>query len=178
MKITIAKAMLSTCSTPPIFTTTHIAEDFANFDGDLSRSNPTREIIAEAHRVFGDDRAVACLLSIGCGHSGVKPSLSASGIATWIDFLNRVSMDSEKTAREMATWMQHLTLYHRLSVDYGLLVDQLSAWKDPVVIATHTAKCLDDLEAIERLNRCVDTISNGDGLTTLEQLSKCVINGH
>jgi hypothetical protein len=171
--LTIAEAMLATCATPPLFTSTSMEKDFATFEyvgGDLGLSNPTREIIGEAHRAFGDDATVACLLSIGCGHNGVKSSPSDSGVATWIDFLSGVTMDSEKTAREMAINMKYLTLYHRLSVDYGLSVDQ-NAWGDPAVIATHTTTYLGDLEVVERVNRCADTINHGDGFTTLEQLS-------
>jgi hypothetical protein len=89
-----------------------------------------------------------------------------------MDFLNRVTMDSEKTAREMAMRMTHLTLYHRLCVEYGLAVDQLNAWGDPVVISSHTTAYLGDLEVVERVNSCVDTINHGDGFTTLEQLSR------
>ena len=177
--LTIAEAMLATCATPPLFTSTSIEKDFTTFEytsGDLGLSNPTGEIIAEAHRAFNDDATVACLLSIGCGHSGVKPSPSDSGVATWIDFLNHVTMDSEKTAREMAAKMKHLTLYHRLSVDYGLSADPLNAWRDPVIIATHTTAYLGDMEVFERMNRCADTINHGDGFTTLEQLSKYLTN--
>jgi hypothetical protein len=177
--ITIAEAMLATCATPPMFTPTSVYKDFSNFEyigGDLGLSNPTGEIIAEAHRAFGDEATVACLLSVGCGHSGIKSSPSDSGAATWIDFLNRVSIDSEKTAREMARRMKYLTLYHRLSVDYGLATDQLNAWRDPVVIAAHTATYLGNLEVAERVNCCVGSVIHGDGFSTLEQLSELVIN--
>ena len=177
--ITIAKAMLATCATPPMFTPTSVYKDFSDFEyigGDVGLSNPTAEVIAEAHRAFSDDTTVACLLSVGCGHSGVKKSPLGSGVPTWIDFLNHVTMDSEKTAHEMATRMKHLTLYHRLCVDHGLTADQSSVWMDPVVIVTHTAAYLGDLEVIERVNHCADTINHGDGFTTLEQLSACLIN--
>jgi hypothetical protein len=173
--LTIAEAMLATCATPPLFTSTSIEKDFATFEyvgGDLGLSNPTREIIGEAHRAFGDDATVACLLSIGCGHGGVRYSPSDSGVANWMDFLNSVTMDSEKTAREMAIKMKNLTLYHRLCVDYGLGADQSNTWGDPVVISTHTTTYLGDLEVIERVNSCADTITHGDGFTTLEQLSR------
>jgi hypothetical protein len=177
--ITIAEAMLATCATPPMFTPTSVYKDFSDFEyigGDLGLSNPTGEIIAEAHRAFGDDATVACLLGIGCCHSGVKISPAGSGVATWIDFLSRVTMDSERIAREMAARMKHLTLYHRLCVDYGLGADQLDAWKDPVVISTHTTTYLGDLEVVERVNRCADTINHGNGFTTLEQLSRYLSN--
>jgi hypothetical protein len=171
--LTIAEAMLATCATPPLFTSMSIEKDFATFEytgGDLGLSNPTQEIIAEAHRAFREDATVACLLSIGCGHGGVKLSPADSGVATWVDFLNRVTMDSEKTARETLARMKHLTLYHRLCVEYEL-VDQLNEWGDPVIISTHTTAYLGDVEVFESVNRCADTINHGDGFTTLEQLS-------
>jgi hypothetical protein len=164
-----------------MFTPMSVYKDFSDFEyigGELGLSNPTGEIIAEAHRAFGDDATVACLLSIGCGHTGIKSSPYDSGAATWIDFLNRVSMDSEKTAPEMAHRMKHLTLYHRLSVDNGLPTDRLDVWRDPVVIAAHTTTYLGNLEVVERLNRCVDTIIHGDGFTTLEQLSESILGTH
>jgi predicted acylesterase/phospholipase RssA len=173
--LTISEAMLATCATPPLFTSTSIEKDFATFEytgGDLGLSNPTGEIITEAHRAFGSDVTVACLLSIACGHSGVNPSPSESGVTAWTEFLNHVTMDSEKTAHEMAARMENLTLYHRLSVEHGLTVDRLNAWGDLVVIATHTTTYLGDLEVIERVNSCADTINHADGFTTLEQLSR------
>jgi hypothetical protein len=173
--LTIAEAMLSTCATPPMFTPASVYKDFDDFKyigGDVGLSNPTREIIAEAHRAFGDDATVTCLLSIGCGHSGIKNSPSDQGVATWIDFLNRVTTDSEKTAREMATRMKNLTLYHRLSVDYGSDSQQSKVWEEPEGIVTHATIYLGDLEAVERVNRCAETIIHGDGFTTLGQLSK------
>ena len=177
--LTIGEAMLATCATPPLFTSTSIEKEFATFEytgGDLGLSNPTGQIIAEAHRTFSSDATVACLLSIGCGHSGIEPSPTGSDVATWIDFLNRVTMDSEKTAREMAARMTHLTLYHRLCVDYGLATDQPNSWMDPIVISSHTTAYLGDLEVVERVNFCADIINYGDGFTTLEQLSTCLIN--
>ena len=82
----VAEGMLATCATPPMFTSTSISKDFATFEyvgGGLGLSNPTREIIAEGHHAFDDEAAVACLLSIGCGHAGLN-SLAGSGF--WSDW--------------------------------------------------------------------------------------------
>jgi hypothetical protein len=177
--LTIAEAMLATCSTPPLFTSTRVKKDLVTFEyigGDLGLSNPTSEIIAEAHSAFGDDATVSCLLSIGCGHGGVRSIPSDPGVAAWVNFLNGMMMDSEKTAREMASRMKHLTLYHRLCVAHGFAADQLNMWRDPAAISTHTTTYLSDLEVVERLNRCAETINCGDGFTTLEQLSRYLIN--
>jgi hypothetical protein len=176
--LTIAKALLATCSTPPIFTPTIISKDFANFEyigADIGLSNPTREIIAEAHRTFGDYATVSCLLSVGCGHPGVNPVPSDSGATSWIKFLEGVARDSEKTAQDIAVQMSQLSLYHRISVKYGLERNAVQEWKEPGTIATHTTNYLNDLDVVELVVRCVDTIKHGDGFTTLEQLSESVV---
>jgi len=177
--LTVAEAMLATCSTPPIFTPMTISKDFATFEyvgGDTGLSNPTRETIAEAHHAFGDERNVSCFLSIGCGRPGVNPVPSDSGGNARIEFLERVALDSEKTAHQIGTQMGHLALYHRLSVRCGLEKSQVREWKDPAVIATHTTNYLNDLDVVELVNHCVDTIKHGDGFTTLEQLSQFSID--
>jgi hypothetical protein len=176
--LTIAEAMLATCSTPPIFTPTIISNDFANFEyigADIGLSNPTREIIAEAHRAFGDETAVSCLLSVGCGHPGVNAAPSNSGGTSWTEFLEGVAKDSEKTAQDIGAHMSRLSLYHRISVVYGLERDQVREWKTPQSITAHTTAYLNDLGVVELVERCVDTIKHGEGFTTLEQLSEFLI---
>jgi hypothetical protein len=172
--LTIAEAMLATCSTPPIFTPTIISKDSANFEyisGDIGLSNPTRELIAEAHRTFGNETTVSCLLSVGCGHPGVNAAPNDSGGASWTDFLEGVATDGEKTAQDIAIQLSQLSLYYRFSVTYGLEKDQAREWKDPDIISANTTNYLNDLEVVELLDRCVDTIRLADGFTTLERLS-------
>ena len=176
--LTIADAMLATCSTPPIFTPMTIEKDYATFEyvgGDSGLSNPTREIITEAHRTFGDEKTVSCLLSIGCGHPGVNPVPIDSGGNARIEFLERVVLDSEKTAQDIGAYMSKLPLYHRLSVVYGLERDQAREWKDPESIAAHTTTYLNDPDITELLDRCVNAMKHGDGFSTLEQLSESLV---
>jgi hypothetical protein len=147
---------------------------FEYVGGDLGLSNPTREVIAEAHRTFGDETTVSCLLSIGCGRSGANTVPSDPAGTTWTDFVERAWMDSEKTVQDIATQMSQLTLYHRLSVNYGLERSQVREWKDPESITAHTTTYLNDLGVVELVDCCVGTMKHGDGFTTLEQLSECI----
>ena len=178
--LTIAEAMLATCSTPPIFAPTIISKDFATFEyigADIGLSNPTREIIAEAHRAFGDETTVSCLLSVGCGHPGVNAAPGDSGGTSWTDFLEGVARDSEKMAQDIGAHMSKLSLYHRLSVIYGLERNQAREWKDVESITAHTTAYLNDLGIVDMLDHCVNTIRHGDGFTTLEQLSESLVSG-
>src|SRR5450432_3200047 len=82
--LTVAEAMFATSAIAPMFTPISIGKDFATFEyvsGDLGLSNPIREVIAGAYHAFGDETTVACLLSVGCGHSGVKSLPGTSGSA-------------------------------------------------------------------------------------------------
>jgi hypothetical protein len=174
-KLTVAEAMLATSATTPIFNPVSIGKDYSTFDyvsGDLGLSNPIREVIAGAHHTFGDEATVACLLSIGCGHSGVKLVPLTSDATARIDFLERVAMDSEKAAQELATQMCQLTLYHRFSVSCGLETAQSRAWLEPETIAAQTTVYLNDLEVEKSVDSCVDAIKTGHGSATLEQLSE------
>jgi predicted acylesterase/phospholipase RssA len=177
--LTIAEAMLATCSISPIFTPTTISKNFVTFEyisGDIGLSNPIREVIAEAHRTFGDERTVACVLSIGCGHPGVNAVPTDSSGTSWTEFLDGVARDSEKTAQDIATQMSQLTLYHRLSVNRGLEKNQAREWTDPNFTTAHTMTYLNDLDILDLVNRCANTIKDRDGFTTLEQLSEFVVD--
>jgi hypothetical protein len=171
--LTIAEAMLATSTTTPLFTPIGVGKDLSAFEYiscDLGLSNPIREIIAGAHHAFGDEATVACLLSIGSGHCGVKSVPSTSDATARVDFLERVAMDSEKAAQEIATQLSQLTIYHRLSVIYGLEMVQSRAWRDPEATASHATLYLNDLEVMKVVDRCVDAIKTGYGSATLEQL--------
>jgi hypothetical protein len=176
-KLTVAEAMLATSTTSPMFNPVSIGKDYSAFEyisGDLGLSNPIREVLAGAHHTFGDETTVACLLSIGCGRSGVNFDPGTSTGTARINFLERVAMDSEKAAQEMATQTRHLTLYHRFSVSYGLEAVHPRAWSEPETIAAHTTVYLNDLEVAKLVDNCVDAIKTGYGSSTLEQLSPSV----
>lgn len=156
--LTVAEAMLTTMATTPIFDPVKISKDFSTFEyisGDLGLSNPVREVIASAHRAFGDETTVACLLSIGCGNPGVNKPPAKSGLGSQIHFLERVGFDSERAAEELNMQMGHLALYHRLSVKIGLEVSQPYAWKDLSEIVARTRMYVEDLEVAELASRCI-----------------------
>jgi predicted acylesterase/phospholipase RssA len=181
MDLTIAEAMLATCATPPMFTPTSISKDFAIFEyvgGGLGLSNPTREIIAEAHHAFGDEATVAYLLSIGGGHPGVNSVPSDPSVTSWVEFLERLAMDSEKTAHDVAAHLAQLSLYYRLSVRYGLENQRPRVVGDLEVMNTLTTAFLQDTETSEILGRCVDAIKTREGFTTLEKLSKQTVKAY
>jgi hypothetical protein len=177
--LTVAEAMFATSAIAPMFTPIGIGKDFATFEyisGDLGLSNPIREVITGAYHAFGAEATVACLLSIGCGPSGVKSLPTTSDSTDRIEFLEQLALDSERVAQEMASQMSQLTLYHRLSVNYGLETSQGRAWRDPQTSAPQTVAYLGDLEVVALVDLCIDAIKTGHGSATLERLSESVYN--
>ena len=169
--------MLASCATSPIFAPVTISKGCSTFEytsGDLGLSNPVREVLAGAHRTFGDEATVSCLLSIGCGNIGVNRAPIDPAISSRVVFLERLAMDSERAAEEINTQMAQLTLYHRISVKYGLEVDMSSVWRNPHDIATQTSTYLNDLEVEDTIGRCINSLKEGSGFATLEQLSKLI----
>ena len=74
LNLTIVEALLATLATPPLFESISIIKDSGIFEyigAEMTLSNPTQEIVAEAYAAFGANKRVACILSLGCGHPGV-----------------------------------------------------------------------------------------------------------
>ncbi|KIM20778.1 hypothetical protein M408DRAFT_30105 [Serendipita vermifera MAFF 305830] len=171
--LTIAEAMLATCADPPYFSPVKVTKDFSTVEyiaASHGLSNPIREIIDGAYRAFGGDMPVICLLSIGSGHPGVNPAPDSSQVTPHLTFLEGIATDSERTAQAIASQMEKLTLYHRLSVAYGMEILKYQTWKEPEDIIAQTRTYLGDGEAAKAMNKCINTLKDGTGFTTLEYL--------
>jgi len=172
LNLTITEAMLATLASPPLFASTSVFKDASTFEyisADLTLSNPTRQIIVEAYGTFGEEARVACLLSLGCGHPGIAPSPDDSEMTSWIQFLTRIVMDSERKAQDIDGQMGHLGLYYRFCVPQGL--EQESPSLKPEGILAHTVVYLSSAPVSSKITECTDSIKLRDGLASLEQLS-------
>lgn len=173
INLTIADALAVTLATPPIFSPISISDDAANYEyiaADIILSNPTRQLIAEAHKVFGSEKKVACLLSLGCGDLGTVAIPENSGLESWNSFLFRMVSDGEKEARVVASQMGHLELYHRFSVEYGLETFSVTEIVNPDNIIAKTAAYLEDASILEKIDVLIESLKIGHGTSSLEQL--------
>lgn len=156
--ITISEAMVVTCLVIPLFAPISIGDEHKKreyISGEFGLGNPIREITKEALQEFGNDFTVACLLSIGSGHPKTNPILNDTSIT---EALAYIAKNSERTANEMEVQMLGHTLYYRFSIEAGAESLELHF--------------RGDVDVDEQLDRCVDTIKEGNGTATLEQLSK------
>ncbi|KIM26170.1 hypothetical protein M408DRAFT_197123 [Serendipita vermifera MAFF 305830] len=171
LDITIAEALMVTLATPPMFTYTQILKDSATFEyigAEWTLSNPTEEILTEAHATFGAERQVACIMSLGCGHPGVIVAPKDSNIVDLNTFLTHLVTNSEGKAQQIDTRMGHLGLYHRFSVRTGLERTSVAIGAEEIV--AHTQAYLDSVEVSEKLDGGAESLRLRDGISSLDQL--------
>lgn len=150
----IWEAARATTASPLLFKGIEIAgvgltgEHF--IDGGLHYNNPAKEVVDEARKVFGDDRHLGVLISIGTGHPGTlglpKPDafqklLPLQLIAT----LENVTTDCESVASGLQQqYSNRPDIYLRFNVDHGVGRVSLEEWKRMGAVATHTRAYLED----------------------------------
>ncbi|KIM26690.1 hypothetical protein M408DRAFT_72343, partial [Serendipita vermifera MAFF 305830] len=74
LPITVIEAALASCATIPLFEPVVVGMGHKRKEyiaAGLGATNPIREVISEAHSLFGGDSTVASILSVGVGHPGI-----------------------------------------------------------------------------------------------------------
>ncbi|KAI9813524.1 MAG: hypothetical protein M1826_002493 [Phylliscum demangeonii] len=94
-------------------------------DAGIKCNNPAIRLLSEAQTVFGGDRPLNCLVSIGTGHPGViglpKPDPFQKILPTAvINVLKRIATDCEGTAHELSERFANASSsYFRFNVTHG-----------------------------------------------------------
>jgi hypothetical protein len=175
LNTTVAEAMLATLASPPLFTSASISKDSSIFEyigADITLSNPTLQVIVEAHGRFGEDASIACLLNIGCGYPGIIRSPESSQSAAWIQFLEKIVTESEQKAEEIKSQMGHLGIYHRFSVTRGLERETGISESETGGTIAHTAVYLTGFDVSRKIDICVELMKPRDSVTLLDQIGK------
>ena len=153
-------------------------EDF--IDAGMGCNNPVKELVGEAEQVFGEDRDVACILSIGTGKPKVtgfkKPALGWQRIlpVALIDALKQMVTDSEATAREMKQRYKNCPeVYYRLNADEGLEIIKLEHWESLGEVRTHTKTYLNKPDVSQEIDNIVASlVGTSSPRYTLRQLGR------
>lgn len=165
--ITVVDAILATCSTqsfPPVSFGAHLRrQEYVGWG--LGMSNPCRHLISEARSLYGGDSRVALIASFGTGHT-IPITAPFDSNRT---FFNLVTADCEQTAQELEVHLGHLGFYFRFQVD-RLVQETLNIREDTIgSILTQAQAYLSRQERM--IDRCVEAVKIGEGLSTLEQIS-------
>jgi hypothetical protein len=131
-------------------------------------SNPVREVITEAHSLFGGDSSVASFLSLGTGHPGVISFPSGGGDlnSVMLDMMN----DCEQRAQEIERQIGRVGIYFRFSVKQGMQNDRLGPFAEPSQVIAQTESYLADQSTAEDISAFIQNFDTAVRLITLDQL--------
>jgi predicted acylesterase/phospholipase RssA len=133
-------------------------------DGGMGCNNPVNQVLAEARDVFGNDRMVGCLVSIGTGHPGTiglaRPDSFQKFLPTkLIDVLKKIATDCEKTANELSTRFQdYESFYYRFNVEHGAEGISLEEWEKMGELTEHTKAYLHKVAVSKAIDEIVNIL--------------------
>jgi hypothetical protein len=139
--------------------------------GPLGANNPTRELLKEANSVFGKDRRVAQILSIGSGLSHVLSVESSTKEAGLNRLMNKLAANCETVAQELHARLYNVRAYLRLNVDRGMENVVMEDWSELGDIASHTGAYIAVTSVSESLDISLRSLRGRVGTVTLGQLS-------
>jgi hypothetical protein len=158
---------------PSYFLPVKIGRSHQRFIGGvLGANNPTRELFKEASTVFGCDRRVALIISIGCG---VPPALSLEAMPDGpgaSHLVKEIPTDCRMVAMELATRLYDVDAYLRLSVDQGISNVKMDQWGMIGDIEMHTACYVESQAVSQALDGSLKRLEKRSGTVTLGRLSK------
>jgi hypothetical protein len=94
-------------------------------------ANPSRDLLQEGKRIFGESREISMLISIGSGRAE-ELNLADAGKARSV--FSRIAMDCEHTHESLYSLLRHTGAYFRFNVDRTIGIAM-----DPALIRTHVS---------------------------------------
>ena len=137
-------------------------------DAGIRCNNPCSEVLNEAREIFGDDRRLGLLLSIGTGHQGPigleKPDAFQRTLPTkLIGFLRKIATDCESEARERALMFRNTKdIYIRFNVAHGAGGISLAEWEKMGEVLTHTTAYIGDVTISAQIDKIVEKLAGKD----------------
>ncbi|KIM21563.1 hypothetical protein M408DRAFT_80374, partial [Serendipita vermifera MAFF 305830] len=138
--------------------------------GPLGANNPTRLLLEEAGKVFGKNRRVARIVSLGCGLPRAL-SIGSSENMSIHRILKDITTDCEMVANELASRLSRIDAYLRLNVIRGMESFDMKGWDHLGAIETHTENYLAMGDVSKSLDNSLRRLRARIGSITLGQLS-------
>jgi hypothetical protein len=174
---TIIEAVCATMAVPLLFSPVKIGprprqQSFVG--GAHGANNPTREILKEASTLFGPNRRVAQVLSLGSGLPRVISAEPSADDEGGHRLLKEIATDCEMVAQELSTRLYTIDAYLRLNVDRGMEFGTMTDWNELSSIESHTATYIATATVTGALDTSVRYLHERTGALTLEQISACL----
>ncbi|CAE6457660.1 unnamed protein product [Rhizoctonia solani] len=156
----IWEALCATMAHPDLFKSVEIVESSVSqsfVGGELGCSNPLAHVLSEVKRLYSD-RQVACIISIGAGHSR---TIQIPNPSRWyhtqdVVVMKDMATDSERVAEEMALRFQDASgVYFRFNVDQGMQNMKDGSWERQGEAMQHTKSYLRKSETDQKLEEVV-----------------------
>jgi predicted acylesterase/phospholipase RssA len=142
--------------------------------GAIGFSNPTKQALDEAKRVFGSDHKVSIVLDLRSGrrHPRSLQDATKDGLRQLLDDL---AQSADETAADLLQRFENSTFYHRFSVDSGLEDLSITGWTEDELgtIASHTKAYIQKVS--KSISAVAELLVRNEGFTTLGQLSRSLI---
>jgi len=172
-EVTVIEAALAACAAPSMFAPVSSGSGYRKIEyigAGLGANNPVRELITEAHSLFGGDASVSCLLSLGTGNPGII-ALPPEGGNLSLQALHNMMDDCEQRAQEIDQQIGRLGIYFRFSVEQGMQNNRANMTVDPSWVMAQTMAYLEDHGIDEKIGMFVQNVTSSSGPVTLNQLS-------
>jgi predicted acylesterase/phospholipase RssA len=177
---TIWQAARATSAAPTFFKSIRFGEEGAEeefVDGGLRCNNPVKQVLEEAEAVFGPDRHIACIVSVGTGQGEVI-GLKSPGVfqrALPLDLirtLKDIVVDCEGAAEEVEKrFKNRKNVYFRFNVEHGLQRVTLEEWRKLGEVTTHTKQYLQKLVISQKINAAVEALRKRPAVVAIAELS-------
>jgi hypothetical protein len=174
LDITIVQAVRATCAMPRWFPPVVVGKELQEREYIAcpnSLMNPVKIALKESNAIFGPDREVACILSLGSGETGpISASLYDKAPIPY-----QLSPSFSSSCRMVDEDMQNLlgstNVYHRFSVDHGLESSEKFETKGFGEISEHTHAYLSQAKVERNMTRAGEA-AEARGYTTIGSLCK------
>ncbi|EUC61082.1 patatin-like phospholipase [Rhizoctonia solani AG-3 Rhs1AP] len=157
---TIWEALYATMAHPDLFKSIEIVDSSVSqsfVGGELGCSNPIAHVLSEVKRVY-PDRQVACIISIGAGHTRTiqVPSPSRWRRTQDVIVMKDMAIDGERVAEEMVARFEGTSgVYFRFNVDQGLQNMRDGSWERLGEAMQHTKAYLRRGDTNQKLDGAV-----------------------
>ena len=171
---TIVEAVRATMAVPSHFLPVEIGPHLRQqrfIGGALGANNPTQLLLSEASSIFGLERRVAQILSLGSGSAKIVSLNSGSNGAGVAQLLNETATDCEGVAQELFTRLYNVDAYLRLNVERGTDNICLDNWLNLGDIEAHTRVYFDNPAVSAALDFSLRNLQERIGCITLGQIS-------
>jgi len=141
--------------------------------GPRGASNPTRELLKEASTIFGRDKLVAQIVSLGCGHLHISSIEMDPETEAAARSVQEMATDCEAVAKELSTRLCDMDEYLRLNVERGLEHVLMNEWDDLGSVETHTSAYIETAEILQAIEASLRRLQGSTGTVTLGEISAC-----